>query len=240
MSIPRVSSNGSSSSSGWKYEVFLSFRGEDTRKGFTGHLYTALTCKGINVFRDDKELEIGKPLSLELLDAIEKSRISIVVLSKNYASSSWCLDELIKIVECKSRLGQMVIPVFYDVDPAVEREQRGNFEEALTKQEEAFRDNIEKVETWRKALIEVINLPGWELKDRYESELIEDVVKEVRRKSNVSGSRLMNLKKVLVGGVSSCLEQLWMQAEIQRPRVQWRQSAIAPTLIPLLFFLSFL
>ncbi|KAJ0086154.1 hypothetical protein Patl1_07094 [Pistacia atlantica] len=219
MSIPRVSSNGFLSLFGWKHEVFLSFRGEDTRKGFTGHLYRALTRKGVDVFWDEK-LEKGEPISSELLDAIEKSRISVVVFSKNYASSSWCLDELVKIVECKRTLGQMVIPIFYDLDPSVEREQRGNFEEALTKQEEA--------------LIEVINLPGLELKNRYESELIEDVVKEVRRKSSVPGSRLMNLKKVLAG-VGSCLEQLWMQAEIRRPRVQWRQSAIAPTLIPFFF-----
>lgn len=123
MSIQRVSSYGSSPSSSWMHDVFISFRGEDTRKNFTDHLYTALTRKGINVFKDDIELEIGKPISSELLNAIEKSRISIVVFSRNYVSSTWCLDELVKIVECKNSLGQMVIPIFYDVDPLVEREQ---------------------------------------------------------------------------------------------------------------------
>jgi hypothetical protein len=36
--------------------VFLSFRGEDTRKNFTDHLYTALVQAGIHTFRDDDEI----------------------------------------------------------------------------------------------------------------------------------------------------------------------------------------
>ena len=39
-----------------KYEVFLSFRGEDNRFNFTDHLYVALKGKGIITFRDEEEL----------------------------------------------------------------------------------------------------------------------------------------------------------------------------------------
>ena len=74
----------------WKYHVFLSFRGKDTRKSFTDHLYTALKQKGISTFKDDENLERGKPISTELLRAIEESMFAIVILSKNYASSTWC------------------------------------------------------------------------------------------------------------------------------------------------------
>ncbi|KDO40203.1 hypothetical protein CISIN_1g047667mg [Citrus sinensis] len=148
-----------------KYDVFLSFRGEDTRKSFTGHLYAALKNKGIYVFRDDKELEKGGSISPELLKAIEESRISIIVLSKNYASSTWCLDELAKIVECKNRKDQ-ILPIFYDVEPTVVRKQTASFGEAFAKHEEAFRNNVEKVQTWRDALKTVANKSGWELKDR--------------------------------------------------------------------------
>uniref|UniRef100_A0A2N9FUY5 ADP-ribosyl cyclase/cyclic ADP-ribose hydrolase n=1 Tax=Fagus sylvatica TaxID=28930 RepID=A0A2N9FUY5_FAGSY len=77
----------SSSSSSWKYDVFLSFCGVDTRKNFTDHLYTALKEKGIVTFRDDEKLERGKNISLELLKAIEESKYAIIVLSSNYASS---------------------------------------------------------------------------------------------------------------------------------------------------------
>ena len=72
----------SSSSSRWKYDVFLSFRGEDTRNRFADHLYSALKQKGIFTFRDDEELERGRPISLKLLKAIEESLFAIVILSK--------------------------------------------------------------------------------------------------------------------------------------------------------------
>ena len=108
----------SSSTSQWKYDVFLSFRGVDTRKGFTSHLYAALEERGIHTFKDDKELEAGKYISSELSKAIEESKFSIVILSENYASLTWCLDELATIISCSNKTGMIVLPVFYNVDPS--------------------------------------------------------------------------------------------------------------------------
>ena len=88
---------------GWKYDVFLSFKGTDTRTNFTDHLYAALKQKGIFTFRDDEEVRRGTIISLELMNAIEESRFAIVILSKDYASSSWCLTELAKIIECMKK-----------------------------------------------------------------------------------------------------------------------------------------
>ena len=51
------SSSSSSYTGRWKYDVFLSFRGEDTRYKFMGHLYEALIQKGIVTFKDDEKLE---------------------------------------------------------------------------------------------------------------------------------------------------------------------------------------
>jgi hypothetical protein len=82
-----------------RYDVFLSFRGEDIRNGFTSNLNGILRHNGFNTFMDD-ELPRGEEISTELLEAIESSRISIIVFSQNYASSTWCLDELVKILEC--------------------------------------------------------------------------------------------------------------------------------------------
>jgi hypothetical protein len=159
------SSPCSSLTSRWKFDVFLNFRGVDNREGFTDHLYAALQQKGILTFRDDEELERGKSISPELLKAIEESRFAIVILSKNYASSTWCLDELAKIVRCKKDTGLMVVPVFYDVDPSDVRNQTRTFEKSFVEHEECFKENIEKVETWRAALREVANLSGWHLQD---------------------------------------------------------------------------
>jgi hypothetical protein len=143
------------------YDVFLSFRGEDTRDNFTAHLYHALRMKGINTFIDDDELKRGEKISPALLKAIELSRISIIVLSQNYASSKWCLDELVKIVETK---GQMVLPVFYKVDPSDVRHQKNRYEDALAEHAKRFNNDM-KVQSWKAALTQVANLSGWNSKN---------------------------------------------------------------------------
>ena len=145
------------------YDVFLSFSGEDTRKTFTDHLYTALVQAGILTFRDDDELPRGEEISDHLLKAIRESKISIVVFSKGYASSRWCLDELVEILKCKYRkTGQIALPIFYDIDPSDVRKQTDSFAEAFVKHEER---SEEKVKKWREALEEAGNLSGWNLKD---------------------------------------------------------------------------
>ena len=91
------SSSSSSCSTQWIYEVFLSFRGE-TCNSFTDHLYHTLIEKEIITFKEDAELEWGNPISLDLFDAIKNSKIAVIILSKNYASSTWCLQELERLL----------------------------------------------------------------------------------------------------------------------------------------------
>ena len=146
------------------FDVFLSFRGEDTRHGFVSHLYTALYQRGIYTFIDN-DLPRGEEISIKLLKTIENSTMSIIIFSKNYASSTWCLEELAKIVECRNNK-QLVRPVFYKVDPSKVREQKGKFGKALSMHEEKFNDK-EKIRRWRNALCEAANLSGWESKKRY-------------------------------------------------------------------------
>ncbi|KAK9200167.1 hypothetical protein WN944_015363 [Citrus x changshan-huyou] len=85
-----------------KYDVFVSFRGEDTRDNFTSHLYAALCRKKIEIFVDN-QLKRGGEISTSLLDASEGSKISVIVFSKHYAPSRWCFDELVKILNCKKK-----------------------------------------------------------------------------------------------------------------------------------------
>ncbi|KAM4068480.1 hypothetical protein ACB094_12G015700 [Castanea mollissima] len=159
-------SSSSSSTHQWKYHVFLSFRGEDTRNNFTDHLYSALNQKGVYTFRDDEKLERGELISPSLLKAIEDSLFAIVVLSKNYASSTWCLDELVKIMDCRTNMGLIVLPIFYDVEPSVVRKQTEPYAQAFAEHEKSLNKNLEKVHTWRAALTDISNLSGWSLKDR--------------------------------------------------------------------------
>ncbi|KAM7478683.1 hypothetical protein LguiA_026896 [Lonicera macranthoides] len=177
MAIVRSQGASSSSTFGYNYQVFLSFRGEDTRKTFTGHLYTALDQAGLRTFIDDEEIETGKRLELELRKAIQESRISIIVFSKNYASSKWCLDEVVMILEwSRSSSGHEVLPVFYDVDPSDVRNQTGSIGEAFARYEEKLingkiddetkKEWMEKVKVWKLALREVANLAGMVLQNQ--------------------------------------------------------------------------
>lgn len=145
-----------------KYDVFLSFRGEDSRDSFTSHLYAALRRKQVETFIDDEGLKRGDEISPVLSKAIEESKISVIIFSKDYASSRWCLDELAKILECKRMNGQMVIPVFYQVDPSHVRKQTGSFEDSFVKHEERYKEMKEKIQKWRDALVEAANLSGWD------------------------------------------------------------------------------
>nr|XP_023877376.1 disease resistance protein RPP5-like [Quercus suber] len=129
---------------------------------------------GIQTFIDNN-LPRGENISEELLKVIENSSASIIVFSKNYASSSWCLDELAKIIECSEK----VIPVFYQVDPSEVAEQTGNYGKELTKHEETIKDKT-KVQRWRQALSNAANISGWDHKNSCtESELIEKIVEEI-------------------------------------------------------------
>ena len=147
-----------------EYDVFVSFRGEDTRTNFKAYLLAAFDRKRIRAYRDDVDLPRGAEIGPELLKAIETSRIAVVVFSKNYATSSWCLDELVKIMECKRLLNQSVMPIFYEVSQSVVLEQKEIFAEAL------LNGPIDKVNNWTTALKEAANLEGFHLEpDRYTS-----------------------------------------------------------------------
>ncbi|XP_050263122.1 disease resistance protein RPV1-like [Quercus robur] len=163
----------------WEYDVFLSFKGEDTRYGFTGHLYRTLRDKDIYTFMDDK-LQRGEKISEELLKTIKRSMISIIVFSENYASSKWCLDELVWILECRKNLNQLVLPIFYGIDPSEVRNQEGKFGVELAEHEKNFKDNIGKVQIWRAALKEVGNLSGFHYNnDCLESKFIQGLIKRI-------------------------------------------------------------
>ena len=165
-SVPSSFTTTTSSTREWKYDVFVNFRGEDTRTNFTDHLYAGLEEKGISTFRDN-EMNRGKRIRPELLKAIEQSRIAVVIFSSNYASSSWCLTELAKIVACRKRTGLVVLPVFHNVDPSDVQNQIGIYAEALKKHEEPFKDiKKEDVSMWKAALTEVGGITGWDLRNR--------------------------------------------------------------------------
>ena len=141
-------------------DVFLSFCGRDTRYSFTGFLYNALSRSGFKTYMNDDGDQISQ-------STIGKSRLSIIVFSKNYAHSSSCLDELLAILECMKMKNQLVWPIFYKVEPRDIRRQRNSYGEAMTEHENMLGKDSEKVQKWRSALFEAANLKGWTFETGY-------------------------------------------------------------------------
>ncbi|XP_048434808.1 toll/interleukin-1 receptor-like protein isoform X2 [Pyrus x bretschneideri] len=161
--LKSVNTSSSAHANRWKYEVFLSF-GDDTRTTFTDHLYSALSDAGINTFVDN-QLRREDNIQSEPDGEIEGSRIALVIFSKRYAESRWCLRELSKIMRCREDQevkGKVVYPLFYDVDPSEVRKQSGSFREAFQMHEREEDPN--EVEQWRKDLKACADLSGRNLK----------------------------------------------------------------------------
>lgn len=160
----------------YKWDVFLSFRGIDNGDGFTENLYTELMRNGIRTYRGTEGVEHGDEIASTVLEAIEDSAASIAVISRNYASSSACLEELAKILECKG----LILPVFYKVDPSDVRQQKGPFEEGFRCLEQRLGE--EKVVRWRNAIGRAGGIAGWDSANYDDPELINSLVEKVLTK----------------------------------------------------------
>uniref|UniRef100_A0A1J3HSB3 Putative disease resistance protein n=1 Tax=Noccaea caerulescens TaxID=107243 RepID=A0A1J3HSB3_NOCCA len=179
------------------HAVFISFRGEDTRKTFVSHLDKALCTRGIATFKDNRKLEVGDSIPDKLSGAIRASRFAVVVISEKYATSSWCLDELQLIMEEEIE----VFPIFYGVKPSQVRHQLGDF--SL----ERYRDSemANKVPGWRKALTGIGNRKGKESTQCVDdATMIEEIVQRI-------SSRLLSILPIDFGdtvGMEAHMEAL--------------------------------
>ncbi|KAL1072793.1 hypothetical protein V6Z11_D11G177600 [Gossypium hirsutum] len=135
---------------------------------------------------DENQLKTGQNLSSSLLRAIEESRISVIIFSKNYASSSWCLQELFKIMELK-RLNKLeVVPIFYHVNPPDVRKCTGSFEEAFANHQQNW---AHKLQGWKDAFSEAGYIKGWHIvgdkSDRSEPEYMMKIVEDIMKKMDL-------------------------------------------------------
>ncbi|XP_056161985.1 disease resistance protein RPV1-like [Syzygium oleosum] len=218
---PHVSDyeGGTKRPKGNDYEVFLNFRGEDTRKGFTDYLYTSLVDAGIHVFRDDNELHVGEEIGPELLCCITKSIISIPIISENYSSSKWCLRELAHMLECKRSKGQIVLPIFYKVEPSQLRHLTGRWAVAIN----AHKGNLGEmvVKEWEEALEEISSLKGWEsekIDNGHEGKLVKIVVGKVM--SELKRLFMLHVPEQLVG-IDDPVEEImsWIDDKFNGTRI---------------------
>ncbi|KAL3746372.1 hypothetical protein ACJRO7_015345 [Eucalyptus globulus] len=165
------------------YQVFLNFRGTDTRKGFVGHLYDKLENAGIEVFKDDEKLRGGEEIGQALKNAIKRSRISIAIFSNDYASAKYCLMELEQMWGCGYSDEHTLIPIFYDVSPDNVKHQTGNFQTSFEKHKELGKIDANTIQKWREVLQQVGGLVGYERADINggdEATLLAKVLKRVK------------------------------------------------------------
>nr|AXU93577.1 RPP4/RPP5-like protein [Arabidopsis thaliana] len=173
----------SSSPSSWRYDVFPSFSGVDVRNTFLSHLIQALDRRSINTINTfmDHGIVRSSIIADELISAIREARISIVIFSENYASSTWCLNELVDVHKCYEKGDQMVIPVFYGVDPSEVRKQIGKFGDVFKKTCEEKPED--KKQIWVKALTDISNIAGEDLRNGpNDAHMVEKIADDVSNK----------------------------------------------------------
>ncbi|XP_010449922.1 PREDICTED: disease resistance protein TAO1-like [Camelina sativa] len=214
----------------WTHHVFPSFRGEDVRRDFLSHIQMEFQRMGITPFIDN-EIKRGESIGPELIRAIQGSKIAIILLSRNYASSSWCLDELAEIMKCREELGQMVMVVFYKVDPSDVKKLTGEFGKIFKKT--CAGKTKQDIGRWRQALAKVATIAGYHSNNwDNEAAMIKQISTDISNKLNnsVSSSDLDELV-----GMKAHLEEmeplLCLESDEVRMIGLWGPSGIGKTTI---------
>ncbi|CAI0413026.1 unnamed protein product [Linum tenue] len=199
-----------------EYEVFLNFRGPDTRYQITDILYRFLVNLKIRTFKDDDELRKGEGIWPNLVKAIEQSKIYVPIFSKNYADSKWCLRELAAIVEHQERnQGCIILPIFYMVDPRDVRQQTGPYQNAFQQHQQNF-DEV-TIGIWKDALNKVGASKGWHVKSNDEQGAIADLVTGVVWSLLTKNSNVLETDKLV--GIGGHIEALKERMALDSPCV---------------------
>ena len=143
-----------------KYDVFLSHRGPNTKRGFVGFLSKGLKDAGLRPFLDCEAIDKGQHGWTRIDHAIKTTPVAVVIFSESFAESEWCLKELHAMLETP---GVQVLPVFYKVRPCdlshLETGQMAGGFEKLKQRHDAT-----VIEQWKEDLKTASKLIGWEYK----------------------------------------------------------------------------
>lgn len=152
------------------YDVFISHRGPDVKETLAKQLYHLLKAGGCKAFLDREEIEGGDSITSAIHNAICYSRVQIAIFSIGYAESSWCLDELVLMLQ---QTDALFILVFFDVQPWELRhihnkknKKRGKKESQYAAAFYEYRSkgrNLDKLEEWQQALASAADISGYEL-----------------------------------------------------------------------------
>lgn len=149
----------------FNYDVFLSFRGPDTRQGFADVLHKGMVMASIRVFKDDRELEVGDRIDT-ILEAVNNSQLCVPIFSETFASSKWCLLEVAKMVHMK----KTIVPIFYKVSSDDVKLKTEKYMKSMKEHETKYAK--EEVEEWKGALKAAAQYMGRELSSKRYSEIL--------------------------------------------------------------------
>jgi len=145
-----------------KYDVLINFSGEDIQRKFVSHLDSVLSAAGFSTFLHHenavKPTHIQEPI-------LNLCCVAIVVFTKTYSQSVWCLHQLQQIIKWRETYCRHVLPVYYEIEPSDVRFQKGNFGKAFKETaEQAFSgEELEDgMSRWSHALTKAANFFGWD------------------------------------------------------------------------------
>jgi len=125
-----------------------------------GYLYEALKRVGLHPFLDCISIGRGKDAWTCIDHAIKTTPLALVIFSKSFAQSPWCLKELHVVLDCHS---VKVLPIFYKVQPwEVSFPEKGQLAAGFTKLTERYDNSL--MEEWRVDMQTTSKLHGWEYK----------------------------------------------------------------------------
>ncbi|XP_022642096.1 TMV resistance protein N isoform X2 [Vigna radiata var. radiata] len=179
-SNPSIEFGSSTSKLPQKYDVLINFNGEDIRRKFVSHLDYALSTVGLTTFLHEENAVKGMHIQQPILNLC---RVAIVVFTKTYSQSAWCLHELQQIIKWQETYSRHVLPVYYEIQPSDVRLQKGDFGKSFkaTAQETFPWQQLEHgMSRWSHALTKAANFFGWDERNyRSDAELVDIIIKGV-------------------------------------------------------------
>lgn len=146
-----VRANKGSSLRPYDHNVYVSSSYPDD-EALTRSISEALVNAGSRVYRNKDDQGHTQQKSN---NAIQQSKIVLVLFTKNYVSSTECLDELVMILQYKKRFGNYFFHLLFDVDLSEVVHQKFAWEQ---------NDRKSKTQGRKKALIEASEYVGFERK----------------------------------------------------------------------------
>lgn len=97
-----------------EYDVFISYASEN-REDVAQPLANILRSKGLSVWIDSNELELGSSLRSHLDNAIGKSGYAVVILSLAYIEKTWTNNELAAFFSLENKNRRVILPIRHQI-----------------------------------------------------------------------------------------------------------------------------